>query len=92
MWVPPTETHDALSYRVMTLAAEQTALSLDEIALDSSFVEDLGYDSLDVVEFVMQIEEEFDLTLPREVENSIATVRQVVDHIRELTESHDDTE
>ena len=84
---PAAETCDTLAQRVVTLAAEQTAMSPDQITLDSSFIEDLGYDSLDVVEFVMKVEEEFDLTLPQEVQDSITTVRQAVEQIRRLVEA-----
>ncbi|MEO1560287.1 MAG: acyl carrier protein, partial [Cyanobacteria bacterium J06632_19] len=49
----------------------------------SSFVEDLGADSLDTVELVMALEEEFDIEIPDEAAEKIATVQAAVDHIKE---------
>lgn len=84
METPGTGTRDALSRRVIRLVAEQAALTEEGIELDSSFMADLNYDSLDVVEFIMKVEEEFDLTLPDDVADRITTVRQAIEEIRKL--------
>lgn len=69
--------------KVKTLLAEQLELDENEIQLDSSFVEDLGADSLDVVEMLMLLEEEFDVTVPDEEAEKFRTVRDVVDFLKE---------
>ncbi|MBQ1935574.1 MAG: acyl carrier protein [Clostridia bacterium] len=69
--------------KVRTLLAEQLELDENEIQLDSSFVEDLGADSLDVVEMLMILEEEFDVTVPDEDAEKFQTVKDVVDFLKE---------
>lgn len=69
--------------KVKALLAEQLELDENEIQLDSSFVEDLGADSLDVVEMLMILEEEFDVTVPDEEAEKFRTVRDVVDFLKE---------
>jgi acyl carrier protein len=86
MTTPRTETFDALTDRVMKIAGEQVALSKEQVSLDSSFMNDLGYDSLDVMEFVMEVEDEFQVSVPDDVVQRISTVRQAVDEIRRLIE------
>ena len=54
----------------------------DEIGMDSTFVDDLGADSLDVFQFVMGIEEELDIDIPSEEAEKIHTVREAVDLIK----------
>lgn len=87
--MPPTNKtiQDKLTHQVIQIAAERAGLSADGIALDANFIEDLGFDSLDVVEFTMDVEEEFDLSLPDDVVQEITTVGQAVDEIRKLVES-----
>ena len=87
-----TETRDALVDRVVKLAARQVEMPPEQVSLDSSFQQDLGYDSLDVVEFVMEVEDEFDGSVPDDAADKIATVRQAIDEMRRLVESQDDTE
>ncbi len=91
MDAPSTETRDALTDRVMKLAADQIAWSTEQISLDSRFIDDLGYDSLDFVEFTMEIEDEFNVSVPDDVAQGILTVRQAVDALRQLIESQDRT-
>ncbi|MBO4954233.1 MAG: acyl carrier protein [Clostridia bacterium] len=69
--------------KVRTLLAEQLEIDENEIQLDSSFVEDLGADSLDVVEMLMILEEEFDVTVPDEDAEKFQTVKDVVDFLKE---------
>ncbi|HHT91107.1 MAG: acyl carrier protein [Bacillota bacterium] len=69
--------------KVKTIVVEQLGISYTEVTPDASFVEDLGADSLDVVELVMALEEEFDLTISDEEASRIATVRDAVEYITE---------
>jgi len=68
---------------VKEVVAEQLGVNKDEIKEDSKFVEDLGADSLDVVELVMALEEKFDIEIPDEAAESIATVADAVKYIEE---------
>jgi len=68
---------------VKEVVAEQLGVSKDEIKEDSKFVEDLGADSLDVVELVMALEEKFDIEIPDEAAESITTVADAVKYIEE---------
>lgn len=87
-----TETQDTLSDRVLKLAAEQVAMPAEQVSLDSTFAGDLGFDSLDQVEFMMEIEDAFGVSVPDEASERILTVRQAVDEVRRLIESRDRTE
>ena len=60
---------------------EQLGVSNDEVNKDSSFVDDLGADSLDTVELVMALEEEFETEIPDEEAESITTVKEAIDYI-----------
>tara|TARA_B100001250_G_C19808500_1_gene794592 strand:- start:989 stop:1219 length:231 start_codon:yes stop_codon:yes gene_type:complete len=67
--------------RVKKIVGDQLGKGIDEINNDSSFVEDLGADSLDTVELVMALEEEFDLEIADEDAEKISTVNEAVDYI-----------
>ena len=67
--------------RVKKIVSDQLGKSLDEIQNDSSFVDDLGADSLDTVELVMALEEEFDLEIADEDAEKISTVNEAVEYI-----------
>ena len=67
--------------RVKKIVSDQLGTSLDEIHNDSSFVDDLGADSLDTVELVMALEEEFDLEIADEDAENISTVNDAVEYI-----------
>jgi acyl carrier protein len=67
--------------RVKKLVHEQLGVKEDEIKLESSFVNDLGADSLDTVELVMALEEEFDAEIPDEEAEKITTVQEAVSYI-----------
>jgi acyl carrier protein len=67
--------------RVKKIVSDQLGNSLDEIQGDSSFVDDLGADSLDTVELVMALEEEFDLEIADEDAEKILTVNDAVEYI-----------
>ncbi len=67
--------------RVHKIVAEQLGVSEAEVKDESSFVDDLGADSLDTVELVMALEEEFDCEIPDEEAEKITTVQQAIDYI-----------
>lgn len=67
--------------RVINIVAEQLGVEKDKIKMDSNFVNDLGADSLDTVELVMELEEEFDINIPDDAAEKIQTVGQAVTHI-----------
>ena len=78
------QTTETLSRRVIELAAAQVDIPTEQISVDSQFTADLGFDSLDVVEFVMTVEEEFDIVVPEEVADAINTVADAVQAIQKL--------
>ena len=67
--------------RVIKMVAEQLGVKEDDIQTGSSFVEDLGADSLDTVELIMALEEEFDAEIPDEDAEKIATVEDAITYI-----------
>ncbi len=67
--------------RVKAIVVEQLGVEADRVTPQSKFVEDLGADSLDVVELVMALEEEFDLEIPDEDAEKIATVGEAAKYI-----------
>ena len=69
--------------QVIDIAVEELALDRNEVTADASFIEDLGADSLDVVELVMAFEEEFEIEIPDEDAENIETVQDAVDYINE---------
>jgi len=73
----------AILDEVKDVVAEQLGVNLDEIKEESKFAEDLGADSLDVVELVMALEEKFDIEIPDEAAEKIATVADAVKFIEE---------
>jgi acyl carrier protein len=72
--------------RVIDIVAEQLGVDKDKITTETSFVNDLGADSLDTVELVMELEEEFDINIPDDAAEKIQTVGQAVEYI-ESTQS-----
>jgi acyl carrier protein len=71
--------------RVKKIVVEQLGVKEDEVQPNSSFVDDLGADSLDTVELVMALEEEFETEIPDEEAEKITTVQQAVDYIKAHT-------
>ncbi|MBB1076160.1 acyl carrier protein [Rhodoferax sp. 4810] len=67
--------------RVQKIVVEQLGVPEEDVTLEASFVDDLGADSLDTVELVMALEEEFDTEIPDEDAEKITTVKQAVDYI-----------
>lgn len=69
--------------RVKKIIAEQLGVEEDEVTPEASFVEDLGADSLDTVELVMALEEEFGIEIPDEDAEKILTVGKALEYIKE---------
>ena len=67
--------------RVKKIVVEQLGVKEDEVTANASFVDDLGADSLDIVELVMAFEEAFDIDIPDEDAEKIATVKDAIDYI-----------
>ncbi|ABF90332.1 MULTISPECIES: acyl carrier protein [Myxococcus] len=67
--------------KVKSIIADQLGVGEDEIKPESSFIEDLGADSLDIVELVMAMEEEFEVEIPDEEAENIKTVNDAVSYI-----------
>jgi acyl carrier protein len=68
---------------VTAIVAEQLGVKLEQVTSDASFVDDLGADSLDTVELVMALEEEFETEIPDEDAEKITTVQQAITYINE---------
>ncbi|HHW22604.1 MAG TPA: acyl carrier protein [Clostridiaceae bacterium] len=68
--------------KVRDIIVEQLGVDADEIKPESSFIDDLGADSLDIVELIMALEEEFDLEIPDKEAEKIATVGDAVEYIK----------
>ena len=69
--------------RVIEIVCEQMGASRDKITAETSFIQDLGADSLDTVELVMEFEDEFDLNIPDEDAEKIQTVGNAVTYIKD---------
>ncbi len=67
--------------KVNKIIADQLGVEASEVTADASFTDDLGADSLDIVELVMAFEEEFGLEIPDEDAEKITTVQQAIDYI-----------
>ncbi len=70
-----------VSQRVIDIVAEQLGVDKERVKPETSFVKDLGADSLDTVELVMELEEEFDINIPDDAAEKIQTVGQAIDFI-----------
>lgn len=72
----------SIEERVINIVAEQLGLKKEEITIESSFTDDLGADSLDTVELVMALEEEFEIEIPDEDAEKIVTIQNAIDYIK----------
>ncbi|NLV37488.1 MAG: acyl carrier protein [Clostridiaceae bacterium] len=71
--------------KVKKIIVEQLGVEDEEVTMESSFIDDLGADSLDIVELIMALEEEFDIEIPDSEAEKIATVGNAVDYIKNNT-------
>ena len=69
--------------KVKNIIVEQLGVSESSITMEASFIDDLGADSLDIVELIMALEEEFDMEIPDSDAEKVVTVKDVVDYIKE---------
>ncbi|MBE6425808.1 MAG: acyl carrier protein [Planctomycetaceae bacterium] len=70
-----------ITERVMRVVGDQLGFEMDKLTPETSFVQDLGADSLDIVELVMALEEEFQITIPEEANDDVQTIGDAVRHI-----------
>lgn len=73
--------------KIKSIIADQLGVDEEEITMEASFIDDLGADSLDIVELIMALESEFDIEFPDEDAEKVVTVGDVVDYIKEHTEN-----
>ena len=72
----------SIEERVKKIIVEQLGVKEEDVKPEASFVEDLGADSLDTVEVVMALEEEFDIEIPDEEAEKITTVQSAIDYVQ----------
>ncbi len=77
---------DTIDSRVMQIVSEQLGVNAQDVTMTSSFVDDLGADSLDTVELVMALEEEFNIEIPDEEAEKITTIQHAVNFINSADE------
>ena len=75
--------NDEIPERIKKIVSEQLSVELEKVIETSKFIDDLGADSLDTVELVMALEEEFDIQIPDEDAEKILTVGSAIDYIKE---------
>lgn len=75
--------------KLKDIIADQLSVDADEVTMDSNIQDDLGADSLDVVDLITTIEDEFDLSIPDEAVEEIKTVGDIANYIEKNTESED---
>ncbi|MFC1812554.1 acyl carrier protein [Thermodesulfobacteriota bacterium] len=68
--------------KIKKIVAEKLSVDLDEVVPDASFVDDLGADSLDLVELIMSMEEEFDIEISDEQAEKLITVKDVLNYVK----------
>ena len=72
--------------KIKSIIVDQLGVKAEEVTPEASFIDDLGADSLDTVELVMALEEEFGIEIPDEDAEKMATVQEAVDYIKEKVE------
>jgi len=77
---------DEILAKIKQIVADQLGIDEDEVVPEASFIDDLGADSLDIVELIMAFEEEFDLEIPDEDAEKITTVQDAIDYINDHLE------
>lgn len=92
-WIEPptrawrTKTVASVKDRVIDIVADQLGVNKDQVTRETHFVNDLGADSLDTVELVMELEEEFEISIPEDAAEKIQTVGQAIDFIEKVQAS-----
>ena len=81
---PATSLFGEVEDKVTEIIVEQLGVDADKVVPEASFIDDLGADSLDTVELIMAIEEEFDTEIPEEEAVSISTVKDAIDFVSKL--------
>jgi acyl carrier protein len=71
--------------KVIDIISEQLSVEKDKVVASASFVDDLGADSLDLVELIMAMEEAFDIEIPDEVAEKIVTVQDAINHVQAVS-------
>jgi acyl carrier protein len=74
----------AIEQQMVDIIVEQLSVDKDKVVSGASFVDDLGADSLDLVELIMAMEEEFDVEIPDDEAEKIATVQNAIDYVNNL--------
>ncbi|MFH1355554.1 MAG: acyl carrier protein [bacterium] len=74
-------TKASIESKVLTIVANQLSLRENDFSLKSKFVDDLGADSLDIVELIMEVEEAYDIEIPDEDVEHMASIKDIVDYI-----------
>src|SRR5205823_3074442 len=77
-----TVSSDNIEERVIKIVCDNLGVNREQVTRSTSFTEDMGADSLDIVELVMQLEEEFNITIPDEQAEKIKTVGEAIDYIQ----------
>ena len=75
----------AAEEKIREMIVEQLGVSVEEVVLEASFIDDLGAESLDIVELVMAIEEEFGLEIPDEDAERMQTIQDAISYVEERT-------
>lgn len=74
---------DEIFEKVKSIIVDQLGVDAEEVTPEASFIDDLGADSLDIVELIMALEEEFDIEIPDEDAEKITTVQDAIDYIKQ---------
>ncbi|NCC82527.1 MAG: acyl carrier protein [Clostridia bacterium] len=79
-------TNEQILEKVTAILVDQLGVEADDVSMDANFIDDLNADSLDIVELIMALEQEFDMAIPDEEAERIATVGDAVNYIRNNAE------